>query len=641
MVTAPPQTYTIKVDVTGEKELQQLQTYLNQTGAAVRSFNNNTKKMAAQATGISATLQKNSYAVRQAGIQLGDFVTQVSLGQGALRAFGSQVGQVTSFMGPWGIAIGIALTAMTALIPVLMAGDEAARELAAGVERAREETARLNREARALKLGVTDEELTLIDNVADGQQRLADATRELRETEQSGRNLRPFKDRVRYAEEELERREQLLEEHRKALQAVEDENRQLEAIQKQFKKIQDAVKELTQEYIRHLELQREIEDITFSIEANQEDAAEAARLLAEQGADAALAFLDVRDRNKEIQEYAERLVESLELAEIEAYKLAINFVDAKESIAETRREAEQLRREAAEAARETEREVQAAGRRLEGVWNAVAPAANKAIGEMDQMWKDLQTIAAEPIEFAALEGLEVRDFQTALERLQVSMSQLDGVSEHTELFAQYVLAARDRTIELGQEVDKLTTELSEYGQVFQDSFTAFFDELIDGTDSVADAFSNMIESILKDIARMLLSQQVADFLGLLGATVPGFGSLTAVSTPAATRTATIQPRALNVPLAATPSTLSTPAVVRRSVRAATSSSSSTAATTANTVSVEPIININNNNGSEVSAQSNPDTGQIDIYIENKVKRLVGNGKLDKTFQVNYGIKRRA
>jgi hypothetical protein len=154
-----------------------------------------------------------------------------------------------------------------------------------------------------------------------------------------------------------------------------------------------------------------------------------------------------------------------------------------------------------------------------------------------------------------------------------------------------------------------------------------FDGLISGTESVKDAFANMVQSILADIAKMLISRQITSLVALLGGYLGNAGGL--FNTPifgGGASTRGIAPPVDVVNLASVS-------------RAAPSGSAGSLR-----LGGDVYVNVQNRaSDAEVRVEETTTASgerQIDVLIERKMKELVGRGALDRAFAQSYGMKRR-
>lgn len=369
----------------------------------------------------------------------------------------------------------------------------------------------------------------------------------------------------------------------------------------------------------------QIASIESDIAFNTETAAEAQRILATEGAKAAQEFLKGQQSIEKTQKLAERYQATLGLTVEEAYALAEAEVASENAVSGVRDRIGEAGRAQKELNSDTDDYLdkwEAAQERLEDLVKSLRSPATAARDEIQGYIDDLEFIAPAYLKAAVAAG----DLAKAAD---LAIKQND----------EYGLALIDAIIErqniLVQEVTKTTEVLG----VVEDSMSSAIDSLIDGTATVEEAFSDMITGILKDLARLMLSSYLSDFLDIFGSTYPGIGD---IFFPASgTRSANLQtaPSSFTAPVV-----LSAPAPVSLTTRTTPLAAAARTASSSSGLPIgETTVNVYNNTNAEASVQERqtPTGKEIDVYIENKVKNLMGGGKLDKTMQVNYGIRRRA
>ena len=166
----------------------------------------------------------------------------------------------------------------------------------------------------------------------------------------------------------------------------------------------------------------------------------------------------------------------------------------------------------------------------------------------------------------------------------------------------------------GSSLQKLKTEMdeiaeaaktvgSEVGEAFANKFPDVVRSALDGTKKIGDAFSDMVKNIALDIAALLVSQQIKQFLGLLGGAVPALGSLAGFAQQ--------------------------PTVA--------AGGASLAGGAAGPVSV----NIVNNSAAQVSARPVQNAGgtSVEVLVQQEVARAVSSGAIDQQFRQAFGLRR--
>lgn len=126
-------------------ELRRLEKALEDAAARAERASRANRKLSDAVNDNARDATKQAYAIRNVGQQVGDFGLQVASGSGVARAFSNQIGQLGYAMselggragavgkflvGPWGIALTIALAVAAPFVEKLLEGGEAADSLA-------------------------------------------------------------------------------------------------------------------------------------------------------------------------------------------------------------------------------------------------------------------------------------------------------------------------------------------------------------------------------------------------------------------------------------------------------------------------------------------------------------------------------
>lgn len=110
-----------------------------------------------RATGnFSDVLNKNSFAIQQAGYQVGDFAVQVGSGTSALTAFAQQGSQVLGVFGVWGAVGGAALAIAAPLALAFMDGAKGAKTLKENLDALAEAMDAVNSAQSEARTGIQD-----------------------------------------------------------------------------------------------------------------------------------------------------------------------------------------------------------------------------------------------------------------------------------------------------------------------------------------------------------------------------------------------------------------------------------------------------------------------------------------------------
>ena len=114
----------IRIDVTANVQgavtgLEQVRKSTRNAGAAIERATNQTRKFGDQVTTAQSKFRKAAMGgVQQAGYQIGDFAVQVANGTSRIQAFGQQAPQFLQIFGPLGAAIGAAVAIIAAIATV-------------------------------------------------------------------------------------------------------------------------------------------------------------------------------------------------------------------------------------------------------------------------------------------------------------------------------------------------------------------------------------------------------------------------------------------------------------------------------------------------------------------------------------------
>ena len=115
---------SLRIDVTANVQgavtgLEQVRKSTRNAGAAIERATNQTRKFGDQVTTAQSKFRKAAMGgVQQAGYQIGDFAVQVANGTSRIQAFGQQAPQFLQIFGPLGAAIGAAVAIIAAIATV-------------------------------------------------------------------------------------------------------------------------------------------------------------------------------------------------------------------------------------------------------------------------------------------------------------------------------------------------------------------------------------------------------------------------------------------------------------------------------------------------------------------------------------------
>ncbi len=348
------------------------------------------------------------------------------------------------------------------------------------------------------------------------------------------------------------------------------------------------------------------------------------------------------------------------LAEDTAYaqaKLDAINAGATQARAESLAKIDQQRRALADQLNSTEPMVSEAARRELALFTSEVLANERANSDLDAAVKALNASLSGNTEGKGTSGGTAKAAQTAKEAMEALMQSLaayqtpaeQAAAAHAELQRQFreagglkagtaEMALYERALqELAQTASEVTVELTDVGNIIASNMTGAFDSIIDGSQSAGDAFADMLEQMLRDIARFLLSQAVTQFLQSF-AGVPGCGTVTTATPSAPGFTPTVGLSAAPAAFAFSAPTISAQTFGSRMAVPTVTSSAYRATNTDAPVSVT----VNNNNGSEIEVQERQSTNgmrEVEVFVENKVKNLLSSGKMDRTMKQNYGLRR--
>lgn len=219
-----------------------------------------------------------------------------------------------------------------------------------------------------------------------------------------------------------------------------------------------------------------------------------------------------------------------------------------------------------------------------------------------------------------------------------------GVNKHTDSVAKGAQAAADKVKTLSEAVGEMSARF----------ITDFVDKMIDGFGRAEVSFGDMVESFLKQLAKLFVSNQMQEFLKLIEGAGQNSGSAAGWWTALASMFSAGKGAAWNMPgvqAMASGGILTGPTFFSSGGRIAVAGEADAEAvmplqrTASGDLGVAgaPVnINVINNAGAEVktATRDNSDgSRQIDIYIERKVKELVSNGAMDRAMRASYGVTR--
>ncbi|MCA0939342.1 phage tail length tape measure family protein [Salipiger pacificus] len=231
-----------------------------------------------------------------------------------------------------------------------------------------------------------------------------------------------------------------------------------------------------------------------------------------------------------------------------------------------------------------------------------------------------------------------REAELAQAELQKQFKEFEG-SLNPEELELYKTAMR----QLAEDAKEVANELGAIGQIFDSSMSSMFDSVIDQTASVKDAFNNMLDSILKDIAKFMLNAAVSQFLTSLSG-LSGFGFLGQSGGIFAGTSGFPTNFAGPSPAPPAPAPAFTPAHWSRGASTTPTFGGSGAGGMGGANGSDINVSIYNENGSQVQVAqgSNRVTGEkeLQVYIRSEVLSAISDGELDRQMRLNYGIRRK-
>ena len=155
------------------KELQRLGFTYAQASSQVRkyafSLRDATENQLNMSQAIAASgkgMRRFELVAQQAGYQVGDFAVQVQSGTNVAVAFGQQMSQLLGFFGAGGALAGAGIAIATAFVAPLMRAKEEVESLQETTQKAIDE---IDKKLRQTRLGVSPEEIGFIDRLSAAQ----------------------------------------------------------------------------------------------------------------------------------------------------------------------------------------------------------------------------------------------------------------------------------------------------------------------------------------------------------------------------------------------------------------------------------------------------------------------------------------
>ncbi|HWL56968.1 MAG TPA: phage tail length tape measure family protein [Paracoccus sp. (in: a-proteobacteria)] len=229
------------------------------------------------------------------------------------------------------------------------------------------------------------------------------------------------------------------------------------------------------------------------------------------------------------------------------------------------------------------------------------------------------------------------EYMTPVEQAQADLAELNklvadlnaqGVKlnpQQTELYARAVA-------QLNQGLRDTKTLSEQVEDTLGDGFTSLFTDLISGTKSAGEAWSDMLNQMLQELAIFLAQKQFQEFASLLVGSFTGTPSTASAANvnaaPMMRLAAPSVPSVASRGLGGSPYAVVTPGYVPSATAQAESGFK---------------VQINNYSATDVTAEERTDSQGsrfLDVTIRDRVRALVSTGALDKEFQRSFGMRRR-
>ncbi|WP_306111337.1 MULTISPECIES: hypothetical protein [unclassified Roseovarius] len=191
-----------------------------------------TDRLGGAVRGMGARMQGARGQIQNTAFQVGDFATQVGAGTSASIALGQQLPQLLGGFGALGAVLGAVVAVGVPLAASFVNIADSAGEAAERLKEVRETAAALTSEIRALSLGISEDELTLADNVTQKRRELLRVENEIANSRAGQQGLLnnkigPAQEALAAAQEELKTfREQVAEQERLSTIVAETANQE-------------------------------------------------------------------------------------------------------------------------------------------------------------------------------------------------------------------------------------------------------------------------------------------------------------------------------------------------------------------------------------------------------------------------------
>jgi hypothetical protein len=209
-----------------------------------------------------------------------------------------------------------------------------------------------------------------------------------------------------------------------------------------------------------------------------------------------------------------------------------------------------------------------------------------------------------------------------------------SLEEYSAALTKYLGTMSKHTAQTKDDVTKLSDEIEKMGAKF---VTDFIDQMIDGMGKADASFTDMVTSMIKQLAKLIIQMQAAEFFKNSGGWASGLGGL--FTTGGSVQSAS----APSDDIMTTGGFLARSPVLRADTSSTTTTGGSAPRDHSLAISASPVtVNVHNNTPAEVttSTRDNAD-GQrvIDILVTQKVKQMMNDGTMDRTMRSAYGVTR--
>ena len=270
----------------------------------------------------------------------------------------------------------------------------------------------------------------------------------------------------------------------------------------------------------------------------------------------------------------------------------------------------QKARIALDAMRAAEAQASADDAKVAGARRQAAETEAERLRNQDAIAKSLKEQAQAFIEAAD----PIAKYETEMKKLESLKPYLP-----LQLYAKLVKELGENAQTWFEPIKREIGFLESAGQIMNDNFQSFFDNMQRGVAGAKEAFERMAQSMLIQLARLAASKAFDKFFG----EGTSWGLANPFTPKASGRSLTHSPDAI-------PS-------IRRAGGPADAPSYSVSQSS-------PVsVNVINNAGSEVSVeqrQNNDGSLNIDIMVERKVRGMIANGSMDRVMASTFGARRR-